>query len=474
MRWTPESKKTSGRALAPIFILAFLFGVSVRSFFDFGDSFIVLLFLFALVFLALYFSSVRLSLRSAPFLFAFVFILGCVFGIFRMGQDERVSLLLEPFVGSEEAFRGVVRSEPDRRETNTRYVVELEKDGTRGKALLYADPLALFSYGNCVEVKGTLSIPKNFYSENAFDWYSYLARKDIFYDMRYPDIHPCADASVEAFSLRRNLFLLKRSFVENIKSVVSEPGATLLAGQVVGEKSGMDKNLEELLRKVGVIHIVVLSGYNITIVAEAVMRTLSALAVSAGTATLTSIIGIALFAVMTGANPPIVRAALMAALVILAKRYGQVYDINTALLSSLFLMVLWDPSTLIFDYSLELSFLATLGLIYLAPAFEKKLSFLPERFQLRSIAGATLATQVFVLPLLIYMTGEISLVSLPANILILPTVPFVMFFGFLSGALGFISYHLSLFAGVLASLLLQYQIFIIELLGALPFASVWF
>jgi competence protein ComEC len=162
----------------------------------------------------------------------------------------------------------------------------------------------------------------------------------------------------------------------------------------------------------------------------------------------------------------------MAVLVIFARHYGRLYDIKTALLFSAVVMVMWQPYILIFDAAFQLSFIATLGLIYGTPLLEKKLTFLTNKLNLRSIVSATIATQFFVLPLLIYHIGEVSLVALPVNILILPIVPITMLFGAITGVVGFISYDLSYVFGVITTLIVDYQLFIVSLFEKLPFSTI--
>jgi len=252
--------------------------------------------------------------------------------------------------------------------------------------------------------------------------------------------------------------------------MIPEPAASLLGGLVVGAKRSLGADWLEKFRTVGVIHIVVLSGYNITIVAEFIMRLLAFLPRQIGFGA--GALAIMFFAVMTGGSATVVRASLMAVLVIIARATGRIYGITRALLLAGFLMVLHNPKILVFDTSFQLSFLATLGLIYLSPAIERRLGFIPEKLQLRQIAAATIATQVFVLPLLLFQMGTLSLIAVPANLLILPTIPWTMLFGFLAGAIGFVSQIFALPFAFLAYVLLAFQLKIVALFAALPFATI--
>jgi len=91
---------------------------------------------------------------------------------------------------------------------------------------------------------------------------------------------------------------------------------------------------------------------------------------------------------------------------------------------------------------------------------------------LRTVVVATLSTQVFVLPMLLYKMGELSLVALPVNLLILSAIPATMLFGFLAGSVGFLSSMLAFPFAFVAYALLDYELRVVEFFSHLPFASV--
>ena len=124
------------------------------------------------------------------------------------------------------------------------------------------------------------------------------------------------------------------------------------------------------------------------------------------------------------------------------------------------------------DISFQLSFIATAGVLFVTPKVIKWVKFLPIRFGFRELVATTIAATISVLPLLLHATGVLSIVSLPANILILPLIPLTMFFSFLVGVFGFISPMLSIPFAYIADLLLSYILSIIHFFAELPFASV--
>jgi len=380
---------------------------------------------------------------------------------------------LQKRIGTSVTLSGVIIDEPDERESNTKLLIRVsEYDGEElaEKVLVVAPVYPRFSYGDVVSVTGELSKPTGFVGDDGdyFDYARYLQKDDIYYQIIFPTV--TLIESGKGNPVKRILFSVKRALLESISQVIPEPQSSLLGGLVVGAKRSLGEQLLEDFRATGIIHIVVLSGYNVTIVAEFIMRVLAFLpaliSLSVGA------LSIIFFAILTGASATIVRASIMALLVLLARATGRTYAIMRALFVAGFLMVLQNPKILLSDASFQLSFLATLGLILLAPRIEKYFGWVPSRFQLREFATATIATQIFVLPLLLYLVGQLSIVALPVNLLVLVFVPITMLLGFITGVTGLLFPLLALPFAYVTYGLLSYQLTVVELFAKLPFASV--
>jgi len=377
--------------------------------------------------------------------------------------------VLDDLVGQEVVVEGVILTEPKVKETNTQLRVFLEDEGVG--ILIFADTYPQFQYGDRVKLSGQLQKPENFETDTGrvFNYVSYLGKDNIFYQMFRPEVELIR--SGEGNFVKRGLFSLKTTFLSSIKKIVPEPHSALLGGITVGVEESLGDKLEKDFRSTGIIHIVVLSGYNVTIVAEFFMRMFAWLPL-----VWKSLIGglsILLFMILTGASATIVRASLMAILVILARITGRTADMTRLLMVAGFVMVMQNPNILMFDPSFQLSFLATLGLIYLSPYVEKYLKLVPSKFDLRGFATATIATQIFVLPLLLYMTGEISLVSIPVNLLVLPVIPISMLLGLITGVFGWFSVVLAFPVGFINFIFLDYVLKVVGFFAELPFASVF-
>jgi len=441
-----------------IILSGFVSGIFISSFFDFGWASALFF-----VFLGLVFGIIHYRHRTS--IIAALFFIAVGLGQLRYQQADLSGQQSDLQNKTEQiSLVGIVSDEPEQKESYNRLVLKDEE--SKGKILVYLPNYPQYEYGDKLKINGILKRPEKF-GDN-FDWPTYLAKDDIYYEMFYPQAEFISSGN--GFWLKEKLFALKVKFLLAISKVTPEPHSAFLGGITVGARESLPKDLQEKFRTTGVAHIVALSGYNITIVAETMMLFFSFLpqylAISGG------VIGVILFAVMTGASATVLRASIMALLVLTAKATGRIYTVSWALFLAGFFMVWQNPKILRFDTSFQLSFLATLGLIYISPIIKNKLGFVTNKFKLREIFSATISAQIAVLPLLVYKTGLVSLVGLPVNFLILPFIPLTMFFGFATGIFGMISSFTSLPFAWASYALLQYELFIVDIFAKLPFSAV--
>lgn len=259
--------------------------------------------------------------------------------------------------------------------------------------------------------------------------------------------------------VRAGLEAVRDGYVHGISRALPEPQASYLAGVLVGVRRDIPSDLKQAFRRTGTSHLTALSGYNVTVIANMFGFMTRSLLISIG--------GIILFVLATGASPSVVRAAIMGALVLLARREGREFNMKTALLAAVALMLFFDPELLRGDIGFQLSVLATAGLLYIAPYFDSLLRFMPARFGVREAASATLAAQIATFPLILYYFGAVSLLAPLANILVVVTVPAVMAAGLVAGLAGIALPPLSAIFAFPAYLILSYQIGIIQFFASL-------
>ncbi len=308
----------------------------------------------------------------------------------------------------------------------------------------------------------------------------------------------------DQYSFKRLLISVRKSIELTISHALPHPESNLAAGLIISGKDSLPKEILEEFKRVGLIHIVVLSGSNVSIISQALFKVLGFtprfIQVSLG------IFLMSCFALMTGASPPVVRSVLMSSLPLLYSPIVSLIEkkklnINTGhgidsnqnnklddvqikkvqtnaslcvLIAVAFIMSIYNPLLPLFDMSFQLSFLANLGLIVLSNPITNRLSFIPQTFGLRDIVGSSLATQVYIAPLLLHMSGNLSAVFLIANIIVLPLLPLVMFLIFLIPLSSFIFPMLVGVIGEVSYFLLRFILKFTHWLSTFPLATVEF
>ena len=266
--------------------------------------------------------------------------------------------IFEAQVREKVSLTGIVLDEPDVREDNQKLTVKTELEKQKTKILITTSRDMDFKYGDEINFEGILKKPDNFTTDQSkeFDYINYLRKDGIFYIESYP--------SVEIVSHRNGnfiksiLFDVKEKFVSKMNLVIREPESLLMGGLILGEKSSFSEALRQSFVDTGTIHIVALSGYNVTIVAEWIMKFFSLghnltgetffpqnIGIGAG------IISILLFVLMTGGSSTAIRAGVMASLALFARLIGRNYDVSRALIIAGVIMILINPFVLVFDVS---------------------------------------------------------------------------------------------------------------------------
>lgn len=412
-----------------------------------------------------------------------VFLLAFSFGVFRFNMvDTPAPSIFESQVGQKVILSGQIIDEPTIGENNQKLTVlikSIQSDTNSAMAESVSVDVLLstgldedYQYGDEINFEGVLKKPENFMTDQGkvFDYVNYLRKDGIFYVMSYPKVEIISRGNGN--KIKNALFFIKEKFLEKMNFAIRAPENLLMGGLILGEKAAFNEELRKSFVNTGTIHIVALSGYNITIVAEWFMKLFKFLPKNLGIGM--GILAILFFILMTGGSSTAVRAGIMATLALIARATGRNYDVARALILAGVFMIILNPFLLAYDVSFQLSMLATVAVIFLAPRIEKYFLWMPKRFGLRDIISVTTAAYVFVFPFILYKMGNFSLVALLANVLILPFIPLTMAFGFLTGFLGLIYYVFAVPFGFISYLFLHYELGVVGFFSNLPFASFTF
>ena len=451
-------------------VSGFASGVFLRSLFFFSWEPVA----FALLLTAIFAGAAFLKPRLA-------YSLGAVFCIFVALGMARATLADIPLPESfakdlrhRVSYEGVVVSDPDVRDANQRVEIRISNANESTVMLAVAPRYPKVAVGDRVYVSGTLLLPQAFEGSagRVFRYDKYLERSGVRFLLNFAYLRVIEEAPW--YSLPALLARIKHSFLNGLAAALSEPYASLAGGIVIGGKSGLGTELKGAFTRSGLIHIIVLSGYNVMIVAEWVIAALTLTKLKRRWAAGAGALALLIFVGIAGASATSIRAAVMALIALYARASARTYTAGRALLFVVLLMLIWNPLYLVFDPGFGLSVTATAGLIWLAPRIEIRLAFLKNVFW-KDVVATTLAAQIAVFPLLLYNTGNLSLVAVPANLLVAPLMPLAMGLSALAGFAGMLFGSFAPILGILlafpAYLATAALIFVAHESAALPFAA---
>lgn len=258
---------------------------------------------------------------------------------------------------------------------------------------------------------------------------------------------------------------LRRRFESGMLSALPEPMASFAVGLLIGQRSNLSKQVSDNLSTVGLTHVVAVSGYNLTIIISAAYLLLKKF--SKYQATVISIILILLFILFTGTSASIVRAAIVSMLSLWAGFYGRNFKPVLLVLLAAAVTAGWSPSYLWSDIGWYLSFLAFFGILVLAPLWLNRRPNL-SLSTVSVVMTETVAAQLMTTPIIMYIFGEVSLIALPANVLIVPLVPLAMVLSFAAALAGMLVPALAGWIALPARLLLTYMLDVVALIAKIP------
>lgn len=334
---------------------------------------------------------------------------------------------------------GVVDSYPQESSSATTAIIKARSIALNGKTVEIKGKMEIrlpagfnLSYGDVLLLEGSLEpVPES----ESKPFQSYLARKGVHSRMYYPNVRTLERDGGNW--LIRWIYGLRKKNLQIIYDHIPFPSSALLAGILLGIDWNIPAVYQEAYRSCGLIHIIAISGFNIALISNVIIK-IARLFLPAGKAGIAAVSAITFYTILVGAEPAVVRAALMGSLTIptyfLGRRAIPIH--NLILVGAL--MLIGNPF-LLWDVGFQLSFLACLGLITMVNPFENLIceklkrvfSESVSRFwqPITSLVSATLVAQFAVMPVILEMEPSLSLSTLAANLAVLPVQPMLMWLG---------------------------------------------
>jgi competence protein ComEC len=382
-------------------------------------------------------------------------------------------------------IQGMVSEEPDIQDkyclltfSACEIIVNGGKEEVAGTALIRVPRYPAHHYGDVLKVTGELETPSQF---EDFDYKTYLERQGIYSIIYYPGVEVLDHG--QGLKPLQWIYSLRERLSASLARALPEPQGSLAQAILLGMRGNIPDSLYEAFSRTGMAHLLAISGLHISIII-AMFLSFGILVFGRRrslyiwlTLTLTW-----LYALLAGMHPPIIRAAIMGSLFLIAEYLGRQRSAIIALAFAAAVMVGVQPY-LLWSVSFQLSFLAMAGLVLLYPYFQAwgrkgVASLFRARERTVAVGGmitdgfaATLAAIVVVWPLIAYNFGVVSLVALPATFFSLPALPFIIITAALVAFVGLFALLAAQIFGWLAWLFLSYLILVVQGFDALPYSS---
>lgn len=329
--------------------------------------------------------------------------------------------------------------------------------------------------GDVASIVGQLEKPGIARNFQGFDYQQFLRTKEIHWLLKVRGLDQIEVAEPEEWTWS-HLFRWNdqaREFIGgHINQLFSGVHAGYMKGLIIGEKGDLDADTFGEFSRLGLTHILAISGMHVAVYVGSLLFIFSACRFTRESSLTAVIFLLPLYVLLTGASPSVVRAGIMGMIGLYAARRGLLKDGLHILSFTALIMLLWDPYFLV-NISFQLSFLITAGLMVFVPKLMSFLSFLPR--WMAGTVGVTLAAQLVSFPLTIYYFNQFSLLSLFANLLLVPLISLVVLpMGMISVILGMIWPTCARWIAILIEWLNAFTFSIVEWMNSYPsFLTIW-
>lgn len=386
------------------------------------------------------------------------------------------------FAGENVEITGFIASEPEINGLKVQYVIKVAEIAANGKTkrvpgrilittLKDDSGMYFYDYGRRVVINGRLDIPSSARNPGGFDYRLYLAQHGVSATVfaRVEDIKVFGESS--GIFIRSIGLAIRKRIVEVINSSLPSQQAGLLSGILIGYREGLSKEVQDVFSDSGLSHVMAVSGANVAFLVAPLAFLFKKLYIRRAVANTAIICVLVFFVFITGFEPSVVRAVIMAIVMLLGQIARRETDIFTSIAFASLLLLIYNPFNL-FNIGFQLSFAATLSLVFFYKTIRRMISFRFLPAMLADAASVTLAAQVGVLPITAMYFNKISLVSILSNLVVVPLIEVITVLGAIMAVIGQFSIFISRLIGYINCAFLSFVLYVSKTVAYLPFATV--
>ncbi len=268
-----------------------------------------------------------------------------------------------------------------------------------------------------VWIRGQIKQPENF---NRFNYIAYLKKNNVYAELDKPKV---IVIKISQHQIISTLDSLRQWIINKAGNRLTQSSSGMVLGMLIGYGDSLPKDLGVAFQKTGLTHILVASGFNLTVIASSIG--VLAWLIGRRWGDVVSLAIIWAFVVLTGSSGSVVRAGIMASVILLARIFGRMPTSYFTLLLAVTIMVWINPLQLFYDIGFQLSVGATIGVL----EANKLRLYLQRDGMLTELLWPTMGAILLTAPIISFYFGTFSLIAPIANLLVLPLVPLVMLLG---------------------------------------------
>jgi competence protein ComEC len=465
-----------------IILLSFIVGIVVASFIKIDFFVVFCAILMAAFFLFIAWSSKKIRLISFMLVFVSLGILRYNLSWshiepaniqFYNGQKARIEGMVISVEKKLDQIEIVLESEKIQPEADL-LLTEIKNNEikkVKGKVLVYAPLFSNYQYGDLLGISCQLYQPEPI---AGFPYHEYLAKQDIYSTCFSKEIKILAQGKGNFFN--RFIFQTRDRIKTTIEKTMTEPESSILSTLLLGIGKETPAEVRSWFSATGTAHILSISGLHVAILASLLIYLAINFLGLARPKAFYFVVGTLIFYILLAGSPAAaVRSAIMGILAIFAQKIGRKTQGVNLIIFAAAIMLLFNPKLLKSDMGFQLSFLAILGITLLNDYFLKVfnfLKFLPDKLRpIQDYLATTCSAYLFSLPLVLFYFGNLSLIAPIANILILPTLPFLMGLGFIFALVSLIYFGLAQILAWPIWVILRYIVLVVKFLALVPYFS---
>nr|DAL05895.1 MAG TPA: putative hydrolase [Caudoviricetes sp.] len=366
----------------------------------------------------------------------------------------------------------VVIKGPSEGEYNYKYTVKARTGKYKNKKfIVYINKKnkKLLEYGDLIEIKGEYSAPEVARNYKGFDYSQYLKTLNIYGTIKVEESKIINKNQLSPILISINS--IKEKMIDNANRNMPKRTANLLLGILIGERDNIQEDIIESFRTANLSHILAVSGAHTSYIILGITYLISKSKTPKRIGYIITIINLLIFIIITGASYSVVRACIMAIVVIGAKICYRKENFFTSICISLIIILIQNPFA-INDIGLKLSFMGTAGIVIFNKSITNFFIKLKIKQKIAEALSVTFSAQLMIMPITILNFNTISLTFFISNILASPLLGIIIIFGFISIFISSILNPISKILFLILHIFLELLILVSKVTEKIPGSSI--